>query len=70
MCTLRDTVIFIAGAEFFHTISHIVIKYFVALPLQINTMVMTTHMNNWAIIVNGIITILLLWWAARLKRKV
>lgn len=70
MCTLRDTVIFIAGAEFFHTVSHIVIKYFVTLPLQINTMIMTTHMNNWAIIINGIITILLLWWAARLKRKV
>jgi hypothetical protein len=66
MC-LRDVVIFLAGAEFFHTISHIVMPYFISLPIDMKFMVMTSTMNNYAIGVNAVITILLLWWAWRLS---
>lgn len=66
MC-LRDVLIFLAGAEFFHTISHIVMPYFVSLPMDMKFMVMTATMNNYAIVINAVITILLLWWARRLS---
>lgn len=67
MLKLRDVIIFIAGAEFFHTLSHIILPYFITLPLNIKFMTFTSSLNIWAIIINAIITILLLWWASRLN---
>lgn len=67
MLKLRDVVIFIAGAEFFHTLSHIILPYFVTLPLNIKFMMFTPSLNVWAIVINAVITIALLWWASRLK---
>lgn len=67
MFKLRDVVIFVAGAEFFHTLSHIILPYFVALPLNIKFMMFTPALNVWAIIINAVITIILLWWASRLN---
>ncbi len=69
MFTFRDVVVFFAGFEFFHTLSHLLMGYFVELPLHTKFMVLTPSWNTWAIIINGIITILLLWWAARLSKK-
>lgn len=67
MCKLRDVVIFIAGAEFFHTLSHIILPYFITLPVDMKFMMFTPEWNHWAIIINAVITILLLWWAKRLS---
>ena len=67
MLKLRDVVIFVAGAEFFHTLSHIILPYFITLPLDMKFMMFTPVWNVWAIIINAIITIILLWWAYRLK---
>lgn len=67
MLKLRDVVIFLAGAEFFHTLSHIILPYFVALPLNMNFMMFTPSLNTWAIVINALITIALLWWASRIK---
>lgn len=67
----KSIVIFLAGAEFFHTIGHIVTPYFVKLPLYIQHMghmQWTVSMNAWAIGINAVITIGLLWWACRLKK--
>lgn len=64
---LRDIVIFIAGAEFFHTLSHIILPYFITLPLDIKFFTFTSTINLLAVMVNAIITLLLLWWAYRLK---
>jgi hypothetical protein len=69
MCSLRDVVIFFAGAEFFHTISHIILPYFVTLPLDMKFMVFTPSWNVFAIVLNAVITIALLWWACRIKVK-
>lgn len=65
MC-IRDVVIFLAAAEFFHTLGHVVMSYVVNFPLDVKFMVMTSTMNNYAIGVNAIITVLLLWWAKNL----
>lgn len=67
MLKLRDVVIFFAGAEFFHTLSHIVLPYFISLPLNMGFMMFTPTWNIWAIVINAILTIILLWWASRLK---
>lgn len=67
MCKLRDVVVFIAGAEFFHTLSHIILPYFITLPINIGFITFTPVLNFWAIGINAVITIALLWWAHRLK---
>lgn len=69
MSSLRDIVIFIAGAEFFHTISHIILPFFITLPINIGFMQLTPAFNYWAIAINAIITVILLWWAYLLKKK-
>lgn len=63
---LRDVVIFLAGAQFFHTISHVLLPFFGLLPLNMKFMVLTSTVNVWAIVINGVITLLLLWWATKL----
>lgn len=69
MCTLRDIVIFAAGAEFFHTLSHIMLPLFIKLPLDMHVIVLTQDFNLWAIGINAVITLALLWWAHKLKPK-
>lgn len=69
MFSFRDFIIFLAGAEFFHTLSHIIMIFFVNLPLNIKFMTLTPTINLWAIVINAIITIALLWWATKLPKK-
>ncbi len=69
MCKLRDIVIFVAGAEFFHTLSHIALPYIVPMPLHVFNMVLTYDTNMWIIGINTIITIALLWWASKIEVK-
>lgn len=69
MCKLRDLVLFLAGAEFFHTLSHIILPYFVTLPVHLRFMELTHMTNLWAVGINAVITIALLYWACKLGRK-
>lgn len=65
MLKLRDVIVFLAGAECFHTISHIILPYFITLPLDMGIMTLTPTLNIVVIMVNAAITIVLLWWASR-----
>lgn len=67
MLSLKNVLIFFAGAEFFHTLSHILLPFFVELPLETKIIHLTPTLNMWAIIINAIITLVLLWWAKKLK---
>lgn len=69
MCTLRDTVVFLAGAEAMHTLSHVMMHFYMTFPLQVGHWMVSSNMNNWGMIVNGVITVLLLFWAHRLGKK-
>lgn len=69
MCNLRDVVIFLAGAAFFHTLSHIVLPYVLPLPINMGFMVLTNQFNCWVIGVSALVTIALLWWACKLSKK-
>jgi hypothetical protein len=68
MFSLRDLAFFLAGVEFFHTVTHFVLGFYVGMPLDLKFMVLTYKTNNTAMIINGIITILLIWWGTRLHR--
>jgi hypothetical protein len=67
MLSLKNILIFLAGAEFFHTFVHTMLAYINRFPLDMKIIVLTSTMNTWGIIINGLITILLLWWASRLN---
>lgn len=68
MIKLRDVIVFLAGAEFFHTLSHIILPFFIALPIHTTIIEVTNTVNYVAILINAIITLLLLWWAKKLPR--
>lgn len=67
MCSLRDTIIFLAGAVFFHMLSHILLPYIIALPFNFGFMTLTSTMNVWVIAINALLVIVLLWLAGRMK---
>lgn len=67
MPSFRDFVVFFAGVEAFHTLSHIFIALAVNLPLQTKYLTLTSTMNSWAIVINGAITLFLFWLAKRLR---
>lgn len=69
MCNLRDVLIFLSGAAFLHTISHIVLPFIVPMPLDVGFMVLTNQLNYWVIGISALVTIGLLWCACRLSRK-
>lgn len=68
MFSLRDLIIFLAGAEFFHTLSHIFLAFYVQFPMKMKFMTMSSKMNVWAIIINAIITLVLIGWAIWLSK--
>lgn len=67
MFSFRDFIIFLAGAEFFHTISHIILPFLITLPMEFTFIVLTKNLNMFVIAINAIITLLLLWWSYKLK---
>jgi hypothetical protein len=64
-CSTRDILIFLAGAELFHTLSHIILPYFVQLPLMTSVMEVTVSVNRWAVVINAVLTVVLLMAAKR-----
>lgn len=68
MFSLRDFIIFMAGAAMFHTVSHITLAYSGILPVTVGSMEITSQVNMVAILINALITVGLLWWASRLSK--
>ena len=68
MWTKREVIIFFAGFEAFHTLSHLTLSVSGQLPMRVLGFTLTAGRNAWAIAVNAAITAALLWWARRLKR--
>lgn len=68
MFSLKNTVIFLAGAEFFHTLTHIMLAYANQFPIDFKLIILTSTLNTWGIIINALITIALLLWASRLSK--
>ena len=66
MYTTRELIIFLAGAQTFHTLSHIIIMYTGSLPIKVFNFSWTKDWNLGAIIINMIITAALFWRASTL----
>lgn len=64
---LKNILIFLAGAEFFHTLTHILLPFLIDFPFVMKKFTLTSTLNTWAIIINGLITIGLLLWASYVK---
>ena len=64
----RDLVLVLAGAEAFHTFSHVWMGLSGVLPLQLKVprMVVTARLNLAATLINAVITAALFWWARHL----
>jgi len=62
MWSTRDIILFLAGAEAFHTLSHIVIAFSGLLPIKICSITWTKQLNVLGIVINALITAGLLWW--------
>lgn len=68
MFKFRDVCIFIAGAAFFHMVSHILLPFYVKLPYQLSFINLTNSLNNVVIVLSAIVTAGLLWVSTKLKR--
>lgn len=66
MRTQKEWIIFFAGAEAFHTLSHALL-YFSGQTFSFYSILVTQQLNLWGTLINGFITVWLLWWAARIK---
>lgn len=69
MFSLKNWLIFLAGAEFFHTLSHVMVPFVIQLPLVMDGVTLTSSINNWAIALNALVTVGLLWLAGRVAPK-
>jgi len=63
MWTKKETILFFAGAEAFHTLSHVMLAGSHILPFTIYGITVTQTLNAVAIAINGLITGILLVWA-------
>lgn len=68
MISLRDKLIFCAGAEFLHTISHFIL-YVSGITMKVWGINCTPALNLWSALFNGAVTVGLLWWVSKLKKK-
>ncbi len=67
MYSMREMIIFFAGAQAFHTFTHLAFMFSGALPLKVWGINFTPFLNLFAIIINGLSTVALLWWASSLS---
>ena len=67
MWSKKEILIFLAGAQTFHTLSHIIIALTDTLPIKFWSITWTQQLNLIAITMNFIVMLGLLWWAAKTK---
>jgi hypothetical protein len=67
MVSTREWIIFLAGAQTFHTITHILMNVSGALPIRFFAINLTPQLNIGAIFVNLLITAGLFWWLLKVR---
>lgn len=63
----KEWILFFAGAEAFHTLSHILISFTDTLPVKFYSIEWTQQLNMYGIVINALVTVALLWWYAKTK---
>jgi hypothetical protein len=69
MCSKRDTILFLAGALGFYTLTHLALMYSRLLPFRIYGIPVTVGLNNFSVLFGAIGTMALLWWANNLAKQ-
>ncbi|OGB84689.1 hypothetical protein A3F66_00030 [candidate division TM6 bacterium RIFCSPHIGHO2_12_FULL_32_22] len=69
MFSKRDVVVFFAGAEAFHALSHVMLSFSGILPISMFGITLTPHFNLVMIIINAVITAGLILLAYKLDNK-
>lgn len=67
MWSTREIIIFLAGAQTFHTLSHIIFALSRTLPIKFWFITWNQQLNLIAIIINVIVMVGLFWWLSKLK---
>lgn len=63
----KNLLIFLAGAAAMHLVTHLMFPYYIHLPLDVGGFSFTSTMNVWTIVASAVVTVALLWSAARIK---
>ncbi len=66
MYSLREIIIFCAGAQAFHTFTHLAFMFSGTLPMKVWGINFTPFFNLIAVIINALSTVALIWWASTL----
>ncbi|MBI4146593.1 hypothetical protein HY489_04615 [Candidatus Woesearchaeota archaeon] len=64
----QKVLIFLAGMEAFHTLSHLLISFTNIFPLHIFGITFTRELNIAAFAINALVTLGLLYWVAKTKK--
>lgn len=67
MCTKKEVVIFLAGAEAFHSFAHVVM-YGYNITFQLPWIHVTQNFQLAAFLINLAITVALLYWASKIRK--
>lgn len=67
MWTLKEVVIFLSGAQTFHTFSHFFMYYVGFPPFQYYSWTITPQFIFWTGALNIVITLALFWWLMKLR---
>lgn len=67
MWSKRDWIIFLTGAVFFHTLSHLIIQLSGTLPLRFFFINLTPQFNLIITIVSALVTLGLFLWSNKFK---
>lgn len=66
MWSQKEIIIFLAGAQSFHTLTHIIINLTDMLPIKFCSINWTRQLNMAAIFINALITAGLFYWIYKL----
>ena len=67
MYSMREIIIFFAGVQAFHTFSHFAFMVSGTLPVKVWGINFTPFLNVFALIINALSTVALVWWASTLS---
>jgi hypothetical protein len=69
MNILKNILIFLAGAMAMHTVSHLVLPYYMEMPVVSKMVTVTTAVNWFIVIISGLITAALIYAAYRISKR-
>lgn len=67
MWSKKEILIFLTGAQTFHTLIHIIMSFSGTLPINFFFINWSFQLNLIGIIINALVTMALFWWVSKLR---